>query len=289
MEAEEFIDRVAERTGLPREQAEHLTSAVLAVLADRISGGQALDLAAMMPEELAKPLRKAPQKLPEKYGFAEFMEKVHQRAADVPHELVPRGILAVMLTLREVAGEKELRDTLAQLPHEFRELLQEEGAPEAEQPAPDTSGGDQTEGAAARRGQRAGGPGVPAVLDDPLVQRTAARAGVSGEEAVELTRATLQVLHDLLGGAESHDLAQRLPDTSGPWLDEPSGTPPHDYGPDGFVSRVRDRASRVQDDDVTPGIQAVMIALREAVGEAEVEIALRPLPGEYDELLVRVG
>jgi hypothetical protein len=45
----------------------------------------------------------------------------------------------------------------------------------------------------------------------------------------------------------------------------------------------------VSDDDVTPGIQAVMISLREAVGEAELEIALLPLPGEYDELLVRVG
>jgi uncharacterized protein (DUF2267 family) len=284
---DEFIDHVAQRAGLTRDQAAALTAATLAVLADRISGGQALDLAAALPEELAKPLRKAPQKLPEKYGYDEFVEKVHQRAPGVPRGYVESGIRTVMLTLREAVGEKELRDTLAQLPHQFQQLLME--APEPEQPGPDTAGGDLTDGAAAPRGQRAGGPGVPAVEDDALVQRTAERAGVSGQEAAELTRATLEVLHDRLGAAESHDLAQRLPEVSGHWLDEFPGTPPHDYGPDGFVSRVRDRTGRVSDDDVTPGIQAVMISLREAVGEAELEIALLPLPGEYDELLVRVG
>jgi hypothetical protein len=54
------------------------------------------------------------------------------------------------------------------------------------------------------------------------------------------------------------------------------------------VRRVRDRMTpRVLDDDVVPGIQAVMIALRDAVGEVELTIALEPLPDEYDELLVR--
>jgi uncharacterized protein (DUF2267 family) len=265
VEDEEFIDRVAERAGLSPEQAATVTHATLAVLADRISGGQALDLAAMMPEELAKPLRKAPQKLPGKYGLDEFVGQVHQRASGVPHEKIRSGIRAVMLALREVVGEKEFRDTLAQLPQQFSALLQQEDAPGAEQPVRDTP------------------------QDDAVVQRTAERASVSEQEAAELTRATLEVLHDLLGGEQAHDLAQRLPDTSGQWLDEPAETPAHDYGPDGFVSRVRDRASGVPDDDITPGIQAVMISLREAVGEAELEIALRPLPGEYDELLVRVG
>jgi hypothetical protein len=54
------------------------------------------------------------------------------------------------------------------------------------------------------------------------------------------------------------------------------------------VSRVRDIATDVADDDITPGIQAVMIALRDAVGEAELTIALGPLPDEY-EVLVQIG
>jgi uncharacterized protein (DUF2267 family) len=282
VEYDEFIDRVAERAGVSREHAEALSHATLKVLADRISGGQALDLAAMMPEELARHLRRSPHKQPKKYGFDEFVGKVHDRAANVPRKEVLPGIRAVLLTLREVAGEKEFRDALAQLPHQFEELLQEEGAREA---APD---GGPTADADAPGGQWAGGPASQAAQGDALVQRTAERAGVSAEEAAELTHATLEVLGDRIGGQQAHDLAQRLPDASGQWLDEPPETTADDYGVDDFVSRVRDIVTEVEDDDITPGIQAVMISLREAVGEAEVEIALRPLPGEYD-VLVRMG
>jgi uncharacterized protein (DUF2267 family) len=288
VEYDEFIDRVAERAGVNHEHAATLTQATLQVLADRISGGQDADLAAALPEKLAKPLRKAPQKLPEKYGFDEFVERVRERAAGAPREAVLPGIRAVVLTLRDAVPDKEFRDTLEQLPHQFRELLQEEGGPEAGQPADAASGGDRTAGAATPRGQRAGGPGPLAAEDDALVQRTAERAGVSTQEAVQLTQATLETLGDLIGG-QAHDIAQRLPDISGEWLDEPPETPAQNYGVESFVSRVRVLATGVMDDDITPGIQAVMITLREAVGEAELAIALHPLPGEYDELLVRIA
>jgi uncharacterized protein (DUF2267 family) len=288
VEPDEFVDHVSERAGMNREHAEALTQATLQVLADRISGGQDLDLAAQLPDKLARLLRKAPQKLPEKYGFDGFVERVRERAASVPPGAVLPGVRAVLLTVRDAVGDKEFRDTLDQLPHEIRDLLQDEGGLQTGQPAADTSGGDRTAGAAAPRGQRAGGPGPLAAQDDALVQRTAERAGVSPQEAVQLTQATLEVLGDLIGG-QAHDLAQRLPDISGEWLDEPPEMPAQNYGVESFVSRVRDRATEVMDDDITPGIQAVMIVLREAVGEAELAIALRPLPVEYDELLVRVA
>jgi uncharacterized protein (DUF2267 family) len=284
----EFIDRVAERANVSREHAVTLTHATLQVLADRISGGQDVDLAAPLPEELARLLRKAPQKLPEKYGFDEFVERVRERGASAPREAVLPGVRAALLTLREAVGDKEFRDALDQLPHQFRDLLQYENGAQADEPAADTSGGDQTAGAAASRGQRAGAHGAPAAQEDALVQRTAKRTGASPSEAVQLTQATLETLGDLIGGP-AHDLAVRLPEISGEWLDEPPETPAQNYGVEGFVSRVRDIATEVMDDDVTPGIQAVMISLREAVGEAELEIVLRPLPDEYAELLVRVG
>jgi uncharacterized protein (DUF2267 family) len=276
VEYDEFIDRVAEFAGVSREHAEALSHATLKVLADRISGGQALDLAAMLPEELAPHLRRSPHKQPKKYGFDEFVGKVRDRAAGVPRKEIRPGIRAVLLALREVAGEKEFRDALAQLPHQFEQLLRAEGGAEA------ASAGDET-------ASDGWGPGSRAAQDDAVVQRTAERAGVSAEEAAQLTQATLEVLGDRIGGQPAHDLARRLPEASGQWLDEPPETPAHDYGAEDFVSRVRDIVTEVEDDDITPGIQAVMIALRAAVGEAEVEIALRPLPGEYDELLVRMG
>jgi uncharacterized protein (DUF2267 family) len=120
------------------------------------------------------------------------------------------------------------------------------------------------------------------------VQQTAERTGVSPEAAAELTRATLDVLGDLIGGANAHDLAQRLPGRSAEWLDEEPETPPEDFGVESFVGRVRDIAPDVADDDITPGIQAVVIALRDAVGDAELDLVLEPLPDEYD-VLVRVG
>jgi uncharacterized protein (DUF2267 family) len=284
VEYDQFIDRVAELAGVSREHAEMLSHATLTVLADRISGGQALDLAAMLPEELGEHLRKPPSKTPKNYSFDEFVVRVHDRA-HVPLDEIRPGIRAVLLTLRETAGEKEFRDTLAQLPGQFRALLQEEGGPETA-----STGGQIADSDSDAAGEQpAGRPGSRAAQDDALVQRTAERAGVSAQDAAELTRATLEVLGDRIGGQQARDLAQRLPDASGQWLDEPPETPAHDYGVDDFVSRVRDIVTQVDDHDITPGIQAVMIALRDAVGEAEVEIALRPLPGEYDELLVRVG
>jgi uncharacterized protein (DUF2267 family) len=289
VEYDEFIDRVAQRTGVSHEHAAMLTQATLQVLGDRISGGQAADLEAQLPEKLARPLRRSPQKPAESYGFAQFVDKVRGMAPDVPQEAVVPGIRAVLLTLRDAVPEKEFTDTMAQLPQEFRDLLQEEGQPAAGQPAGDTSGGDQTAGAAAPGGQRAGGPGAAAAHDDTLVQRIAERAGVPVQKAVQLAQATLGALRERIGGPQAHNLAQRLPDTSGEWLDEPPETPAEDFGVEGFVTRVRDLAPGVEDDELTPGIQAVMISLRDAVGEAEVEIALRPLPGEYDELLVRIG
>jgi uncharacterized protein (DUF2267 family) len=67
-----------------REHAEMLSHATLTVLADRIGGGQALDLAAMLPEELGEHLRKPPSKTPKNYGFDEFVVRVHDLAQRLP-------------------------------------------------------------------------------------------------------------------------------------------------------------------------------------------------------------
>jgi uncharacterized protein (DUF2267 family) len=268
---DQFVNRVAERAGVSPEHAKMLTQATLQVLSDRISGGQAADLEAVLSDEkIARPFRRSPQKPADKFGFDEFVQRVRGLAPEIPEEAVLPAIRAVLLTLKESVPDKEFQDTMAQLPHEFRDLLREERRSEA---------GDQTAGAAAS----AGGPTA-----DILVQRIAERAGVSVQKAVQLAQATLGVLRDRIGGQPAHDLAQRLPDASAEWLDEPVDTPAQDYGADDFVSRIRNLAPEVADDDVTPGIQAVMISLRDAVGDAELEIALEPLSDDYA-VLVRVS
>jgi len=274
VEYDQFIDHVAERTRLSREHAAMLTQATLQVLSDRISGGQAADLEAVLSdEELARPFRRSPQKPAEGFDFDAFVGKVHDLVPDLPHQAIVPGIRAVMLTLRDSIPDKEFRDTLAQLPHEFRDLLRgTDVPPQAPMPAH----------AAVDRGRP-----VDLGQDDAVVQRTAERAGVPTDKAAQLTRATLQTLGDRIGGQQAHELAQRLPQTSAEWLDEPPGTPAHDYGVDDFFTRIRIQVPDVSDDDVAPGIQAVIVALREAAGDTEVDIALSPLPDEYDDLLER--
>jgi uncharacterized protein (DUF2267 family) len=44
-----FIDTEAQRAGLPKDQADLLARATLQTLADRITGGEAKDLAAQLP------------------------------------------------------------------------------------------------------------------------------------------------------------------------------------------------------------------------------------------------
>jgi uncharacterized protein (DUF2267 family) len=206
-------------------------------------------------------------------------------APDVPAEAVVPGIRAVLLTLRDAVPDKEFTDTMAQLPREFRDLTREEKIPPQ---APLQSGGDQAAGAPAPAGQGAGGPGDATAQDDSLVHRIAERAGVPLQKAAQLAQATLEVLGDRIGGHQAHSLAGRLPDVSGEWLDEPEETPAQNYSADDFVSRIRDLTPEVDDDDLTTGIQAVMISLRDAVGNAELEIALEPLSDDYD-VLVRVS
>jgi uncharacterized protein (DUF2267 family) len=46
-----FIDKVAERTGVPEDTARLLTEGTLATLAARISGGEAEDLAERVPDQ----------------------------------------------------------------------------------------------------------------------------------------------------------------------------------------------------------------------------------------------
>ena len=51
MDYDNFIAKVAERAGTPRGEAEALARATLQTLAERITGGEAQDLAAQLPKQ----------------------------------------------------------------------------------------------------------------------------------------------------------------------------------------------------------------------------------------------
>jgi uncharacterized protein (DUF2267 family) len=120
MKYEEIIARVAERTGLFEGDAAALTHATLATLAERITGGEARDLAAQLPGPLHDALLPTKEQA-EAFGFGEFVNRVAQRCKRDP-AAVKSAVDAVMTTLREAVTPGEFDDLLSQLPRDFHRL-----------------------------------------------------------------------------------------------------------------------------------------------------------------------
>ncbi|MYV38821.1 DUF2267 domain-containing protein [Streptomyces sp. SID1328] len=99
------------------------------MLADRISGGEAQDLAESLPDPLKSWLR-TDEEIAKGYGANSFVRRVADRA-EVPHDLAEAGIRAVLATLREAAGDRDqgFRDATAQLPREYDILLSTPAGP----------------------------------------------------------------------------------------------------------------------------------------------------------------
>ncbi|MFF9393251.1 DUF2267 domain-containing protein [Streptomyces griseoluteus] len=127
MEYDAFLTKEAERAGVSPDVAETLTRATFEVLADRISGGEAQDLAEPLPEPLKGWLR-TDEEIAKGYGANSFVRRVADRA-EVPRELAEAGIPAVLATLREAVGDQEFRDATAQLPREYDILLPSSAGP----------------------------------------------------------------------------------------------------------------------------------------------------------------
>jgi uncharacterized protein (DUF2267 family) len=120
MKSEEFIAQVAQKAGLSEEDAARLTGATLATLAERITGGEARDLAAQLPAPLQTALISA-HEYAEAFSFKEFVERTAERAGTDP-DVAEVAIAAVFATLRDAVTPGEFDDVLSQLPAEFHRL-----------------------------------------------------------------------------------------------------------------------------------------------------------------------
>jgi uncharacterized protein (DUF2267 family) len=118
MDYEQFVDLLAERADVTREQAEILTQATLATLAERISGGEARDLAAQLPPRLQTPLLPTAEEA-EAFDLEEFVRRTAERAG-TDFDTADTAVAAVFTTLREAVTEGEFDDVMSQLPQEFR-------------------------------------------------------------------------------------------------------------------------------------------------------------------------
>jgi uncharacterized protein (DUF2267 family) len=118
---DEFMTKVGQRADTSLEAAEALTAATLQTLAERISGGEAADLAAQLPTEL-KPHLTGSEEPAERFGKDEFIRRVAERAGTDP-DRARAGVRAVFATIREAVTPGEVDDITAQLPQEFEELV----------------------------------------------------------------------------------------------------------------------------------------------------------------------
>jgi uncharacterized protein (DUF2267 family) len=135
MDHDQFIDLVRRRANVPAsrridgmpltdtETATILTRATLQVLAQRISGGEARDVARQLPPDLDEALRPE-QEQAEAFDLEVFVQRVADRAL-VDFEAAEAGGRAVFQTLREAVTGDEFEDVLAQLPREYTALLDE--------------------------------------------------------------------------------------------------------------------------------------------------------------------
>jgi uncharacterized protein (DUF2267 family) len=116
-----FIDTEAQRAGLPKDQADLLARATLQTLADRITGGEAKDLAAQLPGPLQEELRSTREPA-EPFDVDEFVRRVSERA-HVDEATARNGAMATLITVREAVSPGEFDDITSQLPQEYRELV----------------------------------------------------------------------------------------------------------------------------------------------------------------------
>ena len=121
----EFVRRVQTLAGSSWEDAQRLVEGTLATLAERITSGEAQQLAAYLPSELQAPVE-ATSSPAEPFDLQEMLRRIRERTGLSTPEGDPRPVLRA---LREAVPEHEMRDTLSQLPDEIKVLFYEPSRP----------------------------------------------------------------------------------------------------------------------------------------------------------------
>lgn len=121
MQFDTFVDEVADRAGMSRDEAEALVRATLRTLAERLSGGEAEDLRAELPQQLQAELI-PPQEEAQGFGVEEFAQRVAARSG-IDEADAGAAVVAVLSVIRDAVDPGEFDDVLSQLGRDFAELV----------------------------------------------------------------------------------------------------------------------------------------------------------------------
>ncbi|MGV9775670.1 DUF2267 domain-containing protein [Streptosporangium sp. NPDC003464] len=114
-----------------------------------------------------------------------------------------------------------------------------------------------------------------------LIQTVTERAGLSREEAADLTRATLETLGDRLSAGEARRFALQLPEPLRESLSVRDRI--EQFGLHDFVTRVSRRTGLTMQ-ETERGVRAVLTTLREAIPGDVFDNAMSQLPAELQEM-----
>jgi uncharacterized protein (DUF2267 family) len=206
---EEFITTVVDEAGVHYDDAERATSATLQTLAERISGGEARDIAEQLPRRL-RPLL-SDGDLAEGFGVHEFLRRVGEREG-VREPTAEEHARAVLIAVGRSVDGREFEDMAAQLPKEFEPLLPHK---------------------------------MPA---DEFLELVARAAGISVDQARRTTDAVLETLAERIGSGQVDDLEDWVPRELHPALErgrQSEGPNAHAMPTEEFMRRVARRAGIV--------------------------------------------
>lgn len=242
-----MIELVANLAGTDRDQAERALHAVLATLAERISAGEARDLAEQLPVPLGGWLYTTTG--PEPFGYDEFLRRVAAREG-TDLATAERHARAVFAGLARAVDGDELADLAAELPQDFGPLVAE-----------------------ARR------TFFRKVDASTFLAKVAERAGIEADAARSVTDAVLETLAERISTGEVEDLEAVLPLEFRPAL-ERGKRGPQKMDLDDFLERVAKRLH------ITPLqtrrlVEAVFMTLRETIPREEFLDVTAELPREY--------
>ncbi len=96
--------------------------ATFETLGERISGGEASDIATQLPEELAELLFRAGGN-PEGFGLEAFFRRVAEKEGMDVNKVTDHAS-TVMVVLGQAITDEELADVRSQLPRDFYPLLE---------------------------------------------------------------------------------------------------------------------------------------------------------------------
>jgi uncharacterized protein (DUF2267 family) len=256
-----FIATVREAAHIDDAEAARVACATLTTLSERITAGEAEDVAGMLPPELGECVKPHPR--PEPFDLRTFLERLGLRAG-LDEQRAERDARAVFAALWTALGADEYHDIRSQLPRQFHPLL-DQAISLAPQPAePQQPPAERLYRLVARR-------------SETLDVRSAPRA----------VEAVLEALALRLSGGQAEDLAAQLPPEVRAAVERGRARKGREHALALTLEQFLDEIARLEGadrDEARDHARAVLLALQRIVPEKEWSDTWAQLPDEYRRL-----